>query len=101
PLGMADSLRCATSSTSPFQALAAPHGTNDWRIPFAGTLDYSDWSNLSGQLARTRREGKTKMANPRTPFRMSSARPHLEPFEGKPLMVHIVVNVEHWPFDQK
>lgn len=41
------------------------------------------------------------MANPRTPFRMSSARPHLEPLEGKPLMVHIVVNVEHWPFDQK
>jgi len=32
---------------------------------------------------------------------MSSARPHLEPLEGKPLMVHIVVNVEHWPFDQK
>ena len=41
------------------------------------------------------------MANPRIPFRMSFGRPHLEPLEGKPLMVHIVVNVEHWPFDQK
>ena len=41
------------------------------------------------------------MANPRISFQMSSERAHLEPLEGKPLMVHIVVNVEHWPFDQK
>lgn len=41
------------------------------------------------------------MTNPRIPFEMSSERPRLQPLEGKPLMVHIVVNVEHWPFDQK
>ena len=41
------------------------------------------------------------MANPRISFQMSSERAHLEPLEGKPLMVHIVVNDEHWPFDQK
>ena len=41
------------------------------------------------------------MANPRISLQMSSERAHLEPLEGKPLMVHIVVNVEHWPFDQK
>jgi len=32
---------------------------------------------------------------------MSSERARLEPFRGKPLMVHAVVNIEYWPFDQK
>lgn len=41
------------------------------------------------------------MTNPRVPYELASVRPRLEPLEGKPLMVHIVVNVEHWPFDQK
>ena len=41
------------------------------------------------------------MTNPRIPYELASTRPRLEPLEGKPLMVHIVVNVEHWPFDQK
>lgn len=41
------------------------------------------------------------MTNPRIPYQLASARPRLEPLEGKPLMVHIVVNVEHWPFDQR
>lgn len=41
------------------------------------------------------------MTGPRIPYELSSARPRLEPLEGKPLMVHIVVNVEHWPFDHK
>jgi allantoinase len=39
--------------------------------------------------------------NPRIPFQMSSERPRLEPFRGKPLMVHLVVNIEYWPFEQK
>jgi peptidoglycan/xylan/chitin deacetylase (PgdA/CDA1 family) len=39
--------------------------------------------------------------NPRIPFQMSSERPRLEPFRGKPLMVHPVVNIEYWPFEQK
>jgi allantoinase len=41
------------------------------------------------------------MTNPRIPFELASERARLEPLEGKPLMVHIVVNVEHWLFDQK
>lgn len=41
------------------------------------------------------------MTGPRIPYELASARPRLEPLEGKPLMVHIVVNVEHWPFDQR
>lgn len=41
------------------------------------------------------------MSNPRIPYRMTSDRRHLPPPRlGKPLLVHIVVNVEHWPFDQ-
>ncbi len=40
------------------------------------------------------------MSNPRVPFRMSSERPRLEAPGGKPLIVHLVVNVEHWQFDQ-
>jgi peptidoglycan/xylan/chitin deacetylase (PgdA/CDA1 family) len=39
-------------------------------------------------------------SNPRIPYRLSSARPRLEPPDGKPLMVHLVVNIEHWQFDQ-
>ena len=39
--------------------------------------------------------------NPRIPFQMSSERARLEPYRGKPLMVHAVVNIEYWPFEQK
>ena len=38
--------------------------------------------------------------NPRVPFQLLSSRPKLDPPEGKPLIVHVVVNVESWPFDQ-
>jgi allantoinase len=41
------------------------------------------------------------MSNPRIPYQMSSDRPRLAPpAPGKNLIVHVVVNVEHWPFDQ-
>ncbi len=39
-------------------------------------------------------------SNPRVPFRLSSDGPALSPPDGKPLIVHVVVNVEHWEFDQ-
>ena len=39
-------------------------------------------------------------SNPRIPFRLSADVPRLRPLDGKPLMVHVVVNLEHWPFDQ-
>ena len=39
-------------------------------------------------------------SNPRVPFEMSSERAKLEPPQGKPLIVHVVVNIEYWPFDQ-
>ncbi len=39
------------------------------------------------------------MANPRIPYRMSSSRPRLDPMEGKRILVHLVVNVEHWQFE--
>ncbi len=39
------------------------------------------------------------MANPRIPYRLSSARPKLPPFQGKRVLVHLVVNVEHWQFE--
>lgn len=38
--------------------------------------------------------------NPRIPFQLLCERPELEPMNGKPLMIHIVVNLEVWPFDQ-
>ena len=40
------------------------------------------------------------MPNPRVPYRLADERPKLAPPGGKPLIVHIVVNVESWPFDQ-
>jgi allantoinase len=39
--------------------------------------------------------------NPRIPFQMASERRRLEPLDGKPLMVHPVVNIEYWPFDRQ
>jgi len=39
--------------------------------------------------------------NPRIPFRLSSQAPALLPPDGKPLIVHVVVNLEVWPFDRQ
>lgn len=39
------------------------------------------------------------MANPRIPYRLSSERPKLPPMQGKSILVHLVVNVEHWQFE--
>lgn len=39
-------------------------------------------------------------SNPRVPFQMSSERPPLEPLNGKPIMVHLCMNIEYWPFDR-
>jgi len=38
--------------------------------------------------------------NPRIPYRLASQRPRLAPLDGKPLMVHLAVNIEYWPFDR-
>lgn len=40
------------------------------------------------------------MSNPRVPYEMYTDRKPLAPLRGKPIMVQVVVNVEHWPFDQ-
>lgn len=40
------------------------------------------------------------MANPRIPYRFSDDRPALVPPEAGRIMVHLVVNVENWRFDQ-
>lgn len=40
------------------------------------------------------------MANPRIPYTLSSARPRLPPLRGRRILAHLVVNVEHWQFDQ-
>lgn len=39
-------------------------------------------------------------SNPRVPYQMTSARKRLEPLDGKPLMVHLAMNIEYWPFDR-
>ena len=39
------------------------------------------------------------MANPRIPYMLSSARAALPPMQGKRILVHLVVNVEHWVFE--
>ena len=39
-------------------------------------------------------------SNPRIPYQMSNERPPLDGIDGKPLIVHLVVNVEHWLFEQ-
>ncbi len=39
-------------------------------------------------------------SNPRVPFRLANERPKLEPLNGKPIMVHLAMNIEYWPFDR-
>lgn len=39
-------------------------------------------------------------SNPRIPFELSSDRKRLAPPGGRPLIVNVVVNIEHWPFDR-
>ena len=39
-------------------------------------------------------------SNPRLPYQMSTERERLAAPNGKPLIVHIVVNIEYWPYDQ-
>jgi allantoinase len=43
---------------------------------------------------------ETKRSNPRIDFALSSQQPKYRPPNGKPLIVHFVVNIEYWPFDQ-
>jgi len=38
--------------------------------------------------------------NPRIPFELSCDRPAPAPYRGKQILVHIVVNLEVWPFDR-
>lgn len=40
------------------------------------------------------------MANPRIPYCLSSERAKLPSFRDKRIVVHLVVNVEHWQFEQ-
>lgn len=39
-------------------------------------------------------------SNPRVPFQLASQRQRLEPPAGKPIIVHIAMNIEYWPFDR-
>lgn len=40
-----------------------------------------------------------EMSNPRVPYRFSNAGPALKAYDGRPILVHLVVNVENWSFD--
>lgn len=66
---------------------------------------------LAGEMTRFRRrlsvevsgvmeQGEVHLTSPRIAFELSSARRRLAPPGGKPLIVQLVVNVEHWPFDR-
>ena len=40
-------------------------------------------------------------SNPRIPYQLASHRKRLEPPDGKPLIVNVVVNIEYWPLDRQ
>jgi peptidoglycan/xylan/chitin deacetylase (PgdA/CDA1 family) len=40
------------------------------------------------------------LSNPRAPFKLSTEHARLAPLEGKTLIVHVIVNIEYWPYDQ-
>ncbi|MBS0240788.1 MAG: polysaccharide deacetylase family protein [Proteobacteria bacterium] len=39
-------------------------------------------------------------SNPRIPYELASHRRRLEPLDGKPLMINVVMNIEYWPIDR-
>jgi len=39
-------------------------------------------------------------SNPRAPFKLSTEHPRLAPLAGKTLIVHVIVNIEYWPYYQ-
>jgi len=39
--------------------------------------------------------------NPRIPYQRADQRKRLAPLNGKPLMVHMAMNIEYWPFDRQ
>lgn len=39
-------------------------------------------------------------SNPRIPFHLATELPRLPPPDGRPLIVHVLVNLERWPFDE-
>jgi hypothetical protein len=39
-------------------------------------------------------------SNPRIPYELASHRRRLEPPDGRPLIVNVVVNIEYWPLDR-
>jgi peptidoglycan/xylan/chitin deacetylase (PgdA/CDA1 family) len=39
-------------------------------------------------------------SNPRVPYQLASKRKRLEPPDGKPILVNVVMNIEYWPFDR-
>jgi allantoinase len=43
---------------------------------------------------------RSEGGNPRIPFVLASDRPPLAPPGGRPLLVHVVVNIESWAFDR-
>lgn len=40
-------------------------------------------------------------SNPRIPYQLASHRRRLEPLDGKPIMVNVVMNIEYWPIDRQ
>lgn len=42
----------------------------------------------------------TLLSNPRAPYVMTGDHPRLAPPSGRPLIVHVVVNIEYWAYDQ-
>ena len=39
-------------------------------------------------------------SNHRVPFALSTDRAPLAPYQGKPIMVNLAINIEYWPFDR-
>lgn len=40
-------------------------------------------------------------SNPRVPYELASHRRQLEPPAGRPIIVNVVMNIEHWPFERQ
>lgn len=64
-------------------------------VNFIG-MNFYDWQTFMVERERT----IEMWSNPRIPHELSCDRRRLEPLGGKPIMVNVVMNIEHWPFDR-
>lgn len=67
---------------------------------FPAMIDRGSWLAATEPRANETRSPTPMWSNPRIPFSLSTDRPPLTAYRGKPIMVNLAMNIEYWPFDR-